>query len=394
MWITNASVVDVRTGAVKRDCSVEVVDGLIGSVDKTRPSQPDDLDLGGRYLLPGLISVHTHLSVTYPFSATDEAEPSWITVLRALRRAEDALAAGITTLRCVHEHNRADLLLRQAHRAGWVQIPRIFGAGRAISTTGGHGHGSACGYADGPDEFLKAARTEFAHGADHIKIFITGGIADVEESLGAQMTVAEIEATVRAAHEHSSYVVAHAGSSAAIRDALSAGVTSFEHAYELDRPTAEAIKAGGAFLTPTLCVTRCPDWMADHNFTKAQIIRAMEVGPTHLTSIRQAVAAGVPLVNGTDYPPGEPIEDTVVAVRELEFMVEAGLTPLQALQGATVTAASLLRRSDRIGAVEEGMVADLIAVGGDPTQDISALRAIDFVMSDGRIIRDDLTVAA
>ncbi len=394
MWLTNAAVLDVRSGTVTRDASVEVVDGNIASIERGRSGGSGDIDLAGRYLLPGLVSVHTHLSVLYPFSATDETEPSWVTVLRALGRAQDALQAGITTLRCVHEQNRADLLLRHAHSQGWVRVPRILGAGRAISTTGGHGHGMATSYADGPDEFLKAARTEFSFGADHIKIFITGGIADAGESLGAQMTVAEIEATVRAAVEHSSYVVAHAGSSAAIREALGAGVRSFEHAYELDDDTAGAIKAQGAFLTPTLCVTRCPDWMADHDFTSEQIARAMEVGPRHLASIRAAVAAGVPLVNGTDYPPGEPIEDTVVAVRELEFMVEAGLTPLQALQGATCTAAALIRREHQLGAVEPGLVADLIAVPGDPTQDIAALRDIEFVMSGGDVIRDDITVAA
>ena len=133
------------------------------------------LDLGGRFLLPGLISCHTHLSVVFPFDDTDEHESAGLTTTRAAARARDALLSGITTIRCVHEQNRADLLLRQSASRGWVQVPRIFGAGQALSTTGGHGWGSGCSYADGPDSFLAAARAELAAGADHIKVFITGG---------------------------------------------------------------------------------------------------------------------------------------------------------------------------------------------------------------------------
>ena len=389
MWITNASIVDVRTGSVREGRAVEVVDGLIAAETESAPGATGEIDLRGAFLLPGLVSVHTHLSVVYPFSDTDEAEPSWLTVLRSLRRAEDALRAGVTTLRCVHEQHRAELLLREAARRSLVRVPRIFGAGRAVSTTGGHGHGMACAYADGADEFLKAARTELAAGADHVKIFITGGIADVCESLGAQMTGDEMAAAVTAAVEHGTYVVAHAGSADAIRVALAAGVRCFEHAYELDAETAQAMRHAGAYLTPTLCVTRSPEWMADHHFSREQIERALEVGPRHHDSIRRAIDAGVPLLNGTDYPPGEPIDDTVVAVRELELMVEAGLSPLAALQGATTIPASLLGGADDFGAVEVGLAADLVSVPRNPLEDVTALRGIDLVLQGGRVVRDD-----
>jgi imidazolonepropionase-like amidohydrolase len=147
-----------------------------------------------------LISVHTHLSVVYPFSATDPDESAGETALRSLSRAQDALHAGVTTIRCVHEQNRADFLVRAAAQEGWIQAPRILGAGRAVSTTGGHGHGMACSYADGYDGFLRAAREELAAGADHVKIFITGGIARQGETFdGAEMTVDEMRAVVRAA---------------------------------------------------------------------------------------------------------------------------------------------------------------------------------------------------
>jgi imidazolonepropionase-like amidohydrolase len=400
LWLTGGHVVDVRTGTVRRDAHVEIVAGRIESVGvDPPPAGARQIPLGGRYVLPGLISVHTHLSVVYPFSATDEAESPGTTALRALARAQDALRAGVTTIRCVHEQNRADLLVRAAAREGWVAAPRILGAGRALSTTGGHGHGMACSCADGQDGFLRAARAELAAGADHVKIFITGGIARQGESFdGAEMTADEMRAVVRAASERGSYVVAHAGSAGAIRQALDAGVRSFEHAYQLDDETVSEMARRRVFLTPTLCVTRCPEWMAGHHFTAWQIERAMEVGPAHLASIRSAVTGGlgapgepgITFVAGTDYPPGEPIEDTVVAVREMEFMTDAGLSPEQALRAGTIDAARLIKMDDQLGAAEEGYVADLIVTDRDPAADTSALRGIRLVIQGGRVIRDDL----
>ena len=195
-----------------------------------------------------------------------------------------------------------------------------------------------------------------------------------------QMTDEEMRGAVRAAREQHTYVVAHAGSSAAIRQAIDAGILAFEHGYSLDDETAALMADAGAFLTPTLCVTRLPEWMRDHHFTEEQIDKAMETGPEHLESIRRAVRAGVTLVNGTDYPPGEPSDGTVCAVRELEFMVEAGLSPLEALQASTINAARLCRIDGKTGAVEPGLAADLIAFDGDPTADASAVRGIRFVM--------------
>ena len=403
MWLINCNLVDVAEGTVTSGAAVEVKDDRIAQV-VTGPAPPprpgsaqsdDEYDLGGRYLLAGLVSVHTHLSVVYPFSATDESEPSGLTVLRSLSRARDALEAGILTLRCVHELNRADLLLRRAAQDGWVGMPRIFGAGKALSTTGGHGWGVGASYADGPPGFLAAARAELATGADHLKVFITGGLANAGEVMdGMQLTREELAAVVRAADEKAKYVVAHASNSMAISEALSIGVRSFEHAYELDDATAKTMAEAGVFLTPTLCVTRMPGWMADHAFSQDQIERAIAVGQSHLDSIKRAVDAGVTLVNGTDYPPGEPADGTVVAVREMEFMAEAGLDPIDAIRAATINPARLLRAEDRIGQVKPGYFADLVAVNADPTKDVSAMRDISYVMAAGSVVRDDFEMAS
>jgi imidazolonepropionase-like amidohydrolase len=394
MWLTNCQVVDVVTGSIRPSAAVEIQGGRITRVLTSPPEAPtaatESYDLGGRFLLPGLISCHTHLSVVFPFDDTDEHESAGLTTTRAAARARDALMSGITTIRCVHEQNRADLLLRQSASQGWVQVPRIFGAGQALSTTGGHGWGSGCSYADGPDQFLAAARAELAAGADHIKVFITGGLAHAAEVMtGMQVTAAEVGSAVRAASERGKYVVAHAANSAAIREALQAGVRSFEHAYELDDETARAIAAQGAFLTPTLCVTRMPHWMRAHAFTPDQVERAMAAGPQHMDSIKRAVDAGVTLVNGTDYPPGEPGDGAVVAVHEMEFMAEAGLDPAAALQTITVNPARLLGAEHELGQVQEGFLADLVAVDSDPTRSVTAMREISFVLAAGSVVRDD-----
>ena len=390
-WLSNARVVNVHTGVASQPTNVEIIEGKIGQITDTLPFGVHGNDCMGYFLLPGLISVHTHLSVTYPFSATNESENAAVTVLRALSRAQDALASGVTTIRSVHELNRVDIFLRGVFADPKLHIPRIFAGGKAIGTTGGHGSESGGNRADGYDEFLKTARRELGFGADHIKVFISGGIGDAHESMsGAQMTMEEMNAVVRATIEHDTYVVAHAANAVAIDQALTAGIRSFEHAYDLSDEVAQRMAEKKVFLTPTLCVTRCPEWMATHDFTSEQIVRAMEVGPGHLESIRRAIRAGVQIVSGTDYPPGEPIEDTVVAVREMEFLVEAGLSPLQALQAGTSLAAKLLNAEDVIGSITPGLSADLIIVKKDPTSDISTLREILFVMSAGRIIKNEL----
>src|ERR1700722_7254117 len=393
MWLTNCQLVDVETGSVQPSAAVEIQGDRITSVltgPADRPAGEQVYDLGGRFLMPGIISCHTHLSVVFPFDATDEHESAGLSAVRAAARAKDALQAGITTIRCVHEMNRADLVLRQSAREGWLRIPRIFGAGQALSTTGGHGSGSGCTYVDGADQFLAAARAELAAGADHIKVFITGGLAHAGEVMtGMQVTAAEVGGAVRAASEKGTYVVAHAANSAAIREALQAGVRSFEHAYELDDETARPIAAQGAFLTPTLCVTRMPQWMRDHAFTADQVERAMAAGPQHLDSIKRAVDAGVTLINGTDYPPGEAGDDTVAAIREMEFMAEAGLDPAATLRSVTVNPAKLLSAEHELGQVKPGFLADLIAVDADPTQSVSAIRAVSFVLAAGSVVRDD-----
>ena len=395
MWLVNANVVDVATGERLRGRAVQVANGVIGEVAATAPPnlpEAEVIDVAGRWLLPGLISCHTHLSVVFPFSATDEAEDPAVTAYRSATRAYDALMGGITTMRCVHEQNRADLHLRHAAAHGWIKAPRIKGAGRAISTPTGHGAGAACSYASGEEEFYRAAAAEIAAGADHVKIFITGGLAKAGEHFDEpEMTDGEIRGAVRAAEEHDTYVVAHSGDAVAIRQAFAQGVTCFEHAYRLDPVTAALLARPGVFVTPTLCVTRSESWMRAKGFEEPSIQNALNAADEHLASIRNAIAAGVTLVNGTDYPPGDLVDGAPAAVHELLLMAGAGLSPVQALQSVSTNAAALLRIDDQVGQIRPGFVGDLIAVPEDPLDDLDALRHISLVVQAGRVVRDNST---
>ncbi|HSR83552.1 MAG TPA: amidohydrolase family protein [Streptosporangiaceae bacterium] len=392
MWFVNAHVVDVLTGEKLRRRAVETAaDGTVIQVAAAPPpGLPDDhvVDVNGRWLLPGLISCHTHLSVVFPFSDTDEAENPAVTAYRAATRATAALQAGITTIRCVHEQNRADLLLRTALKRGWFAAPRILGAGRAISTKGGHGQGAGCAYATGEQEFYEAALAELAAGADQVKIFINGGLANAGEHYEQpEMTDEEIRGAVRAAAEHDTYVVAHSGESAAIRQALAQGVRCFEHTYRLDADTAALLAQSGIFLTPTLCVTRSESWMRASGFEEHTIQNALAAAADHLASIQHAIQAGVTLVNGTDIPPGDLVDGVPAAVHEVQLMAAAGLSPLLSLQSVSLNAARLLGIEDRVGQIRPGYAGDFVAVAADPLDDIAALRTISLVVQGGAVVR-------
>ena len=388
-WLTNAKVLDVEDGEVLVERNVEMVDGVIRAISSTLPpGRSDVIDVEGRFVLPGLISCHTHLSIVFPMSSTDPTENPAATVLRAAKRARDALAAGITTLRCVHEQHRADLWLRHAQRRGWIEVPRIFGAGQAITTPNGHGAGAACVPAQGEEDFYRAAIAELEAGADHVKIFINGGLAGEGEGPSrSEMTDEELTGTVRAANEHGTYVVAHSGASRAVRQALERGVRCFEHAYELDSATASLLAGRGAYLTPTLVVTRCEPWMRANGFEEATIANARLAADGHLESIRHAIAAGVPLLCGTDFPPADDVGGLPSTVVELLLLEEAGLSRLAALRAATTNPARLVGAAAEIGQVRPGFRADLVVVDDNPLDDLAALGRVRLVLQNARAVK-------
>ena len=391
-FFTNCRIVDVDAGLTTSRQTIRVREGTVADTDAGSPPVAADIvDLRGRYVLPGLINCHTHLQGQYPYSRRSAGELPSVTALRAAYQAGRTLHAGITTVRCVHEQSRADLAVRSADAAGWVTAPGILGAGRALTVPGGHGDGLGCVVASGRAGFREAAATELAAGADHVKIFLTGGLARGTESIDdLQMAPSEIAGAVEAAKASDTYVVAHAGGAQAIQAGLAAGVRSFEHGYRLNTTVAEQLAAAGAFLTPTLVVTHATDWMTRLGFDQKAIDRTKAVRQEHEHSVQLAITAGIHLVSGTDFPPADDWgSGCPMLVREIELLQAAGLTPLESLRTATVTAADLLGLAEKIGIIAPDARADLIAVQNDPLDSPSALRQIQVVIKSGAIIRYD-----
>jgi imidazolonepropionase-like amidohydrolase len=310
--------------------------------------------------------------------------------------ALETLHAGVTTVRLVGEVAQTDIALRDAIARGTAEGPRIFTAGAPIICTGGHGYGPPGGIeADGPDEVRKAVRSQLKIGADWIKICISGGIAGKNETIDtAQLDDDEMRAVASVAHAWDTRVCAHAGPAGVITAAIDAGVDCIEHGYFLTPEVAAKMAEHGTWLVPTIVVSRCRDFYAKIGAPAWMVERALTAGERHFAGLQAAVSAGVRIAMGTDMLPAEPYEGTTGTVREMEFMVEAGMSPLDAVRSATCHAAELLRVDTEIGRCSPGYVADLIAVKGDPTKDISALRDIRLIIKNGRLISREPSVVA
>jgi imidazolonepropionase-like amidohydrolase len=389
-------------GTVLPDAGIHVRGGRIaavGAVDDVRGEAggAPAIALGGAHVLPGLITMHTHLSDSAretPARLYSETQASRALLMAGTAR--QTLHAGVTTVRLVAEADGTDFALRAAIEAGQVEGPRIFTAGRALVCTGGHGSTSALTLeADGADGFRRAARSQIKLGADLIKLMISGGIAGEHEGIDTpQLTRDELEAVTSVAHDWGRKVTAHAGPPGAIRQALECGLDGVEHGYQLDEPTIRFMAERATTYVPTILVTRCEDYYRDVGAPEWLIERALGAGPVHWRALELAVEHGVRIAVGTDMLPGEPYEETTATVRELEHYVEAGLTPAQALAAATTVPAAWLGAAGELGAVRAGAHADLIAVDGDPVQDISALRRLRLVVKAGEIVPDERATAA
>jgi imidazolonepropionase-like amidohydrolase len=388
--IVGANVVNLGGGAHIED-AVVVIDGerirAVGPRATTPvPPEAELLRAEGAFLVPGLINLHVHLGLVLPGKLASELadETEAALALRMASNARKTLLAGVTAIRLPGDDRHADIALKGAIERGEVAGPRIFSAGEMIDITGGHG-ASGETY-DGPYELRKAVRREIAAGASWIKIAISGGIAtprgDIAEAL---MTEDEIVAVVDAAHRFGAKVTAHSGSPRATSVAVDAGIDCIEHGYFLTRDVLRKMKENGTWLVPTIVVSQpatmpfferigSPPWYLD---------RVKSVGPRHWEALRTAIEEGVRIGLGTDQFPFEPNDGTTATVREAEYYVEAGMTPLQALRSATIDAAELLGAAADIGSIEPGKYGDIVVVAADPTRDISALRTILFVIKGG-----------
>ena len=357
------------------------------------------IDLKDKFVLPGLIDCHVHLtSQLGPGQRLRFVEDSDPKVgLDSAHRARLTLEAGFTTVRDLGAR-QPDVIyaLRAAVAEGKVPGPRILCVGAILSPTGGHGQTygfrhdvCACvqsnvGVCDGVDACRRAARLQVAQGADAIKFVATGGVlSNVRAGVDQQFTTDEIKTIIETAHQLGRRVSAHAHGLAGVNAALAAGVDSIEHGSFLDDSSIKLFLERGAYHVPTIVAGMTVLEMAESGvvLTPAQREKALIVGTRIKEALGRSYRAGVPIAFGTDMGVGPHGQNA----REFALMVEAGMTPADAIKAATLTAAQLLDVSDLTGSLAPGKSADLIAVTGDPLADVTELERVKFVMAQGAV---------
>src|SRR5256884_2550323 len=355
------------------------------------------IDLPNATVLPGLTDARTHLTGdprNIGYQSLGISIPR--ATLTGARNARLTLEAGFTTVRNVGAEGYSDVALRDAINAGDIPGPRMLVSGPALGITGGHCdedllpfeyHATAEGVADGVEGVQHKAREVIKYGADLIKICATGGVlSHGDNPQASQYTLEEMKAIVTDAHRLGRKVAAHAHGAEGIRWASEAGVDSIEHGSYIDDAAIAVMKKNGTYLVPTLYLA---DWFlenAEKIGTPPELIaKGREVMPAARKNVARAFAAGVKVGFGTDaavYPHG-------LNAHEFAVMVKLGLTPLQAIQAATINDADLLGLSDKVGTIDPGNWADIIAVDGDPLADVTTLERVKFVMKGGEVVRNE-----
>ena len=389
--IREGRVVDVRSGLLDASAA-----GLAGA---------RVIDLRDKYVLPGLVDSHVHLT-SDTGGVLAQLEQVQLTpaakAFNALTNAQKTLSAGFTTVRNLGDRDGVTLALRDAIRDGQVVGPNVIDAGTSISTTSGHmdaalgfrddlrdaldHHENLC---DGADACRRAVRLQVARGVDVIKIATTGGVnSRIGAGLGQQMFDDEVRAIVETAKLYGKKVAVHAHGQDGVKVALAAGVDSIEHGTTLDDECLELFRKSGAYYVPTLSTVNgyLERIAADPN-AYSPAVRAKVDWRIRITgeSLRRAVPKGVKIAFGTDAGVSKHGRNA----DEFELMVKHGMTPMQALEAATVNAADLLGLSADVGTLEPGKRADLIAVDGDPLADVTVLKRVPFVMKDGAVFKDE-----
>jgi imidazolonepropionase-like amidohydrolase len=387
--LVGASLID-GTGAEPVRGRAVVVEGdrIRQVVDDARAPRGRRIDLSGCTLLPGLINCHVHLCFGAEADPvrTMKDEPHALTALKALRRAQETVEAGVTTVRDLGGRDYAEFAVRRAIAEGLFPGPRILGAGRPVCMTGGHGN-SIGREADGPDDARKAVREQLKAGADVIKLIATGGVMTPGVEPGSpQLTLEEMRAAIEEARKAGRRTAAHAQGSTGIADAIEAGITTIEHGIFLTEEIIATMKGKGVFLVPTLAAPAAissgglaagiPDYM---------VRKSDAVVTAHVASFRRAHQAGAQIAAGADS--GTPLNFHGSLLPELELMVKYGMTALEAIRSATSVAAEALGLGGETGRLAEGHAADLLAVTGDPAERIGALSDVRLVLARGAIIR-------
>ena len=394
------SMLDVRRGRLVDQVLVTIDAGRIASVE-VGAEAGDARVLEGLTCLPGLTDMHTHLTAEFgpkTYLERFQLNPADY-AFRSAVYAERTLMAGFTTVRDLGDSYNVSIALKQAIAQGLVTGPRIFTAGQSLATTGGHADptngmradlqgdaGPKQGVINGPADARKAVRQRYKDGADLIKITATGGVLSVASSgQNAQFSDEELAAIIETAKDYGFHVAAHAHGTEGMKRAIRAGVTTIEHGTYMDDETIDLFKRYGAWYVPTIIAGKWVEDKArvDGFFPEVVRPKAAAIGPLIQDTFGRAYKAGVKIVFGTDSGVSAHGDNAW----EFVYMVAAGMPPAEAIRSATLSPAIVLGREDQQGAIEAGLVADIIAVPGNPLEDVGLLRDVRFVMKDGVIYK-------
>jgi len=394
--------IDGVSTSARQNVTVLVGGGKVISVQDgfQAPAGARVIDLRTSTVLPGFIDAHTHITGEGTGNAVVRAatESPVDAAVRSTAYAKRTLEAGFTTIRNLGAEGGADVALKRAIEAGIVPGPRMWTARTTISITGGHGDQGGLrpdlrvaptwmdGIVDSADEARKAVRYQHKYGADLIKITATGGVLSIGDSGDAQQfTDEELKAIVEASHLLGMKVAAHAHGKRGIESAIRAGVDSIEHGTYSDDETFRLLKQHGTYLVPTILAGKTVAEMATipGHFHPSVQEKAARIGPLIQDMFKRAYAAGVKIAFGTD----SGVSNHGDNAKEFQYMVEAGMPAMEAIQAATRGGADLIGASDRIGSLQAGRFADLVAVAGNPLTDVAELKRVTFVMKGGVVYK-------
>ena len=392
--------VDAAAGEVIEAATIVVDGDRITSVQMGYVGEPD-IDLTGAFVMPGWIDMHVHIAGQQSpdrFLENFTLEPA-DAALRAVPYAERTLMAGFTTVRDLGTDHALAQSIRRAVAEGHIVGPRIFTAGKSLATTGGHADpsngvnselrgdpGPAEGVVNGVDDAYKAVRARYKEGVDLIKITATGGVlSQASSGQNPQFTEAEIAAIVAAAEDYGYRVAAHAHGAEGMRRAVAAGVSSIEHGTYMSDEVMELMKEKGAWFVPTIMAGKFVAEMAKVEGYFSEVVRskAAAIGPVIADTFARAYRTGVPIAFGTDTgvsPHGDNWQEFI-------YMVEGGMPAMEAIVSATRSAAVLLNEWDNLGSIEPGKYADIVAVPGDPREDVEEFGRVHFVMKGGEVYK-------
>ncbi|WP_260679315.1 metal-dependent hydrolase family protein [Thalassomonas sp. M1454] len=392
LTVPGKTVLKKQTLVVTDNKITDLQDGFVSA--KTFGKEAKLIDLKNSFVMPGLMDMHVHLQGELgPTNASDTLKMSAQDVgMQSVHFANKTLMAGFTTVRDLGANPQYLYALRNAVAKGWVVGPRIIGSG-GVSVTGGHGDVDGMRHdlmekytsktiCDGPYDCRRATREAIKYGADVIKITSTGGVlSDTNTGTGQQMADDEIKEIVDTAHALGRKVASHAHAAAGINAALRAGVDSIEHGSYADEDSITLFKYSGAYLVPTLLAGDTVVNMAKTSDFMSEAIKAkaIRVGGDMLKNFTRAYESGVKIAYGTD----SGVSKHGINGQEAVLMFNAGMKPMDILKSATVNAADLIDKSDSLGTLEVGKIADIIAMDENPLQDISQLLDVEFVMKDG-----------